>query len=237
MLNKTGKRGRPKGSKNKPKGVISDIPVQELSKEPSKKLSTESKIKPVKKATENTENTENTKRSTVKKTKKVVSCSKPKKKVVSKNARKTTRKKTCKPKKNEFKEALEEVKGKRKKKRHLHKKLDNRNKKIDWVTVDEDGNEVEVTIEEGVVTNTKIGKVLGYCPECGVMIGTYDLESKFIFICEACDYRARTKELRKDSKGKREYSSKKEYFESTINANHLDMPAHLTQVPDFHKDV
>lgn len=87
------------------------------------------------------------------------------------------------------------------------------------------------------MSNVKVGKHLGYCPKCDSSIATYNLDSKFIFICDACGKRGRTKILKVDSKRlcTERPQSKKEYMESSMNVDYHDMPAHLTIFPGLQK--
>ena len=68
-------------------------------------------------------------------------------------------------------------------------------------------------------------KMLGYCPKCKGMISTKDLISKYIYVCASCNKRARTNTIRKTQRSTQEKpKSKKEYIESTVNAEYHDMP-------------
>jgi len=90
------------------------------------------------------------------------------------------------------------------------------------------------TCTEYDMSNVKMGKHLGFCPKCDTSIATYDLISKFIFVCGACGKRARTNKLREDSKrlsSTERPQSKKEYMESKVNTEFHDMPAHLNFFP------
>lgn len=66
----------------------------------------------------------------------------------------------------------------------------------------------------------KAFKYLGYC-KCGSMIGSTDLETKFVYICPHCNLRARTNSLKKKQDSE-VYSSKKDYMERIVNHEHLD---------------
>ena len=121
------------------------------------------------------------------------------------------------------------------------KKLED-NKNVKWVGVDDDGNEViDDPMEEGAVLSSRTGKTLGYCPKCASMVCTYDLETKFIYICGGCGKRARTKTLKEESailnKKQDEWKNKKEYMASSINANHLDSPVVISSLPSVKGDV
>jgi hypothetical protein len=174
---------------------------------------------------------QSSKRSTQKAAKKSVSSSPAKKKTASRKPRK-------KQARNELAKVLDEVKSptrRGKKKVQKPKKLDGSNKNIEWVDIDDEGNETEVSMEEGVVLSSQSGKVLGYCPKCDGIISTYDLVSKFIFVCGGCDKRARTNKLKAESKALKgnEYSSKREYMEPTIGSTHTDLPTHFSNAPNL----
>jgi hypothetical protein len=62
------------------------------------------------------------------------------------------------------------------------------------------------------------------------IINSKDLESTFIYIYQGCGKRARIKTLKKDEKPKKRLS-KKEYLESTVNVQYVDMPP--LDDPDF----
>lgn len=66
----------------------------------------------------------------------------------------------------------------------------------------------------------KAFKHLGYC-KCGAMIGTLDLETKFIYRCPHCNIRGRKNTLEKKRKGET-YTSKKDYLEHVINPEVID---------------
>lgn len=78
----------------------------------------------------------------------------------------------------------------------------------------------EACTESCDVSNVKKFKFLGYC-KCENLISTKELVSKFIFECPVCGKRSRISKLQKELKRDRP-SSKKEYLDSTIHANHIE---------------
>lgn len=72
-------------------------------------------------------------------------------------------------------------------------------------------------------SNVKKSKFLGHCPKCDSIVVSLDLETKFIYICTGCGNRARISTLQKERKS--EQVSRKDYLETTINADYHDMPA------------
>ena len=71
----------------------------------------------------------------------------------------------------------------------------------------------------------KTYKLLGYCNGrgCDCIIGSMDLESKFIFVCPSCGKRDRIRNIKKSKKDTPKPPSKKEYLSETRSA-HNDMP-------------
>lgn len=85
------------------------------------------------------------------------------------------------------------------------------------------------------LSGVKIGKALGYCSKCEMGIMEYDLVTRFIYICPRCQVRARVSTL-KLALNRIRPTSKKEYLENTVNAQHLDTPP-LLKVIDEMPDV
>jgi ribosomal protein L37AE/L43A len=83
----------------------------------------------------------------------------------------------------------------------------------------------EPPTESPVITKPKVSKFLGYCPKCSFMINSRDMISKMIFKCPKCDKRARKHALKEDSGIIKHPMTKKEYLESTVNSESIDMPA------------
>jgi len=71
------------------------------------------------------------------------------------------------------------------------------------------------------LSGVKIAKLLGHCKGCDGIIGETDLESKCIYVCPSCHGRGRIKEL-KQALNRPKAATKKEYLESTVNAQHID---------------
>ena len=93
----------------------------------------------------------------------------------------------------------------------------------------------DINQEEENYVPPKSHKVLGACPvrQCSFVIGSLDLESKYVFVCPSCGKRARTNKLKEIRRQEDLPTSKKEYLSSTINAKHLDMPELLDEVVDI----
>jgi hypothetical protein len=53
--------------------------------------------------------------------------------------------------------------------------------------------------DDGEVSRVKCSKIMGFCPECGFIIGQMDLESALIYNCLGCGNRARTNTLMEES--------------------------------------
>jgi hypothetical protein len=83
----------------------------------------------------------------------------------------------------------------------------------------------ELPTESPIITKPKVSKFLGYCPKCLCMINSRDLTSKMIFKCPKCDKRARTHTLKETHGIVKHPMTKKEYLESTVNSESIDMPA------------
>ena len=63
-------------------------------------------------------------------------------------------------------------------------------------------------------------KFLGYCNKCGAIIGSIDLESKFVWKCPGCGKRARINKLKlKAQKRDTKDISKREYLKDTISVH------------------
>lgn len=77
-------------------------------------------------------------------------------------------------------------------------------------------------------------KFLGYC-KCGSIISSSDLESTYVFICPACDWRSKTKNLKKGRATEDGVKSKKEYLQELkeISVKFHDMPALETTAEDI----
>ena len=84
---------------------------------------------------------------------------------------------------------------------------------------------LKVPPEEVYVVPTS-HKLLGVCPtrNCGSMIASLDLESKFIYNCPKCGKRNRVSNLKAMKRKEPLEQSKKDYLSSTINVSHIDMP-------------
>ena len=79
-------------------------------------------------------------------------------------------------------------------------------------------------------SDVKTHKFMGFC-KCNFMITKNDFESKFIFTCPSCSKRQRMKDLKKESSLEK-YTSRRDYVEHTVNAEHHDSLPLNDNVPD-----
>jgi hypothetical protein len=73
-------------------------------------------------------------------------------------------------------------------------------------------------------SDLKVTKFVGFCTECDFMITTNDVINDK-FKCLRCDHKGNIKKLKPNIENEFKPMSKKEYLESTINAEHYQMPS------------
>ena len=81
------------------------------------------------------------------------------------------------------------------------------------------------------LSGVRLVKFLGYCT-CSGMIVKADLVSKRVYVCPGCGIRAILSSL-KLTLNREPPSSKKEYMENTVNAQHLDTPPLLKVIEEM----